>query len=339
MARAFPGAPLYTSLYSPAGTFAFAGVDVRPSPLNLVAALRRDHRLALPLLAAAFSMTRLDAPVTLVSSSGWAHGVRVTGRKIVYCHNPARWLYQRDRYLGSQQGAARAAMRILGPPLQRWDRRSARSANRYLCNSTATRRRIRECYGIDAEVLHPPPALDPLGPYEPIAGVEPGFVLCVSRLLPYKNVDAVIAAAEAIAGPRLVVAGEGPERRRLQAAASDKVHFAGRVDDAQLRWLYANCTGLVAASHEDFGLTPLEAATFGRPVAALRGGGYLDTVSEGNTGVFFDAPRPMEIAAAVREMLGRAWDADMITERAAAFSEPRFAARLREVVDEEAAAA
>src|SRR5581483_232758 len=93
LAHAFPGAPLYTSLYEPAGTFpAFADLDVRTMRLNRLAMLRRDHRLALPLLAPAFSQLRVEADVTVCSSSGWAHGARTSGRKVVYCHTPARWL-------------------------------------------------------------------------------------------------------------------------------------------------------------------------------------------------------------------------------------------------------
>ena len=85
--------------------------------------------------------------------------------------------------------------------------------------------------------------------------------------------------------------------------AGANVKLAGRVTDAELRWLYTNCRALVAASHEDFGLTPLEAAGFGKPTAALRWGGFLDTVQEGDTGVFFDAPTPRTIGAGVRELL------------------------------------
>src|SRR5437588_3963985 len=98
MTRAFPGAPLYTSLYDPAGTFPeFANVDVRRLSLDSVPLLRRHHRLALGVLAPAFSRLRVHADVAVCSSSGWAHGAHVTGRKIVYCHAPARWLYQPDR--------------------------------------------------------------------------------------------------------------------------------------------------------------------------------------------------------------------------------------------------
>ena len=109
LTRAFPGAPVYTSLYDPDGTFPeFAEVDVRTLPINRLAPLRRYHRLALPLLAPSFSRLKVKADVVICSSSGWAHGARVEGRKIVYCHTPARWLYQSDRYLRGR--AARAAV-------------------------------------------------------------------------------------------------------------------------------------------------------------------------------------------------------------------------------------
>ena len=84
MAAAFPGAPRDTSLYEPEGTFGeFARLNVRAGLLNAVTALRRNHRLVLPLLAAFFSSTHVEADVVLCSSSGWAHGVRTDGRKVV----------------------------------------------------------------------------------------------------------------------------------------------------------------------------------------------------------------------------------------------------------------
>src|SRR4051812_17705186 len=100
MNRAFPDAPIYTSLYDPDGTYPeFATIDVRTAPLNRVPALCRYHRGAFPVLAPTFSAMNIDADVVVCSSSGWAHGVRTAGYKIVYCHAPARWLYQTDRYL------------------------------------------------------------------------------------------------------------------------------------------------------------------------------------------------------------------------------------------------
>lgn len=337
MAAAFPGAPIYTSLYEPALTFReFAGLPIQAGPLERVGAFRRHHRLALPLLAPAFSAMRIEAPVVVCSSSGWAHGIRTNGRKVVYCYTPARWLYQPALYLGDRPDrGASAAVRVLGPSLRRWDRWAATSACRYLTSSTAVRDRIRATYGIDAEVLPPPPTLDPSGPQEPVAGLEPGFFLCVSRLLPYKNVDAVMEAVAGLRDARLVVVGLGPDERRLRALAGERVRLLGRAEDGVLRWCYANCSAVVAAAHEDFGLTPLEGNRFGKPAVVLRAGGYLDTVVEDMSGLFFTEPTPAAIAGALRRARSTQWSATAIRSHAAGFSGDHFRQRLVEVVQEE----
>jgi len=340
MARAFPGAPIHTSVHWPPGTFPeFASLDVRPGTLQRIGPLRRHHRIGLPLYPLAFGRTEIDAEVTLCSSSGWAHGVRTTGAKVVYCHAPARWLYQTDRYLGASRAgrvAPAALFRLLRPHLERWDRRAALTADRYVANSTATATLVRELYGITPEVLPPPPALLPDGPTRPVEGLEPGFFLTVARLLPYKNVEATVAAFRQLPGHRLVIVGDGPERPRLERDLPASVRLLGRIDDAQLRWCFAHAAGLVAASYEDYGLTPLEAAAFGRLTAALRAGGYLDTVVEGTTGVFFNEPEPRLIAAAVRELGTLRTKPASLQAHAARFAETNFATRLRAIVAETA---
>lgn len=337
MLDAFPGAPLHTALYDPHGTFhEFAAADVRPSVLNRSAALRRDHRRALPLLAPVFSRLRVaEADVVLASSSGWAHGVHTDAPLVVYCHNPARWLYQPEQYLAGRGSGARTALAVGRGPLRRWDRRAARRATRYLCQSTTVQRRIADTYGIEADTLPPPPGLTPDGPQRPPEGAPgPGFVLCIARLMPYKHVDAVVAAFEALPAERLVVVGDGPDRAAVAAAAGPNVHLAGSVDDDVLRWYLANCAGVVSAAHEDFGLTPLEALGFGRPSAVLRWGGFVDTVVDGTTGVFFDTPEPAAVATAVRTMLAASWDREALAAHLDRFSAARFVSRLRAIVDE-----
>ena len=170
---------------------------------------------------------------------------------------------------------------------------------------------IRDVYGRDAEVVHPPSSLDPTGPQEPMSGLDAGFYLCVSRLLSYKNIDVVI---DAMKGRQLVVVGEGPEAERLQLQSGDRVLFLRRKSDAELRWLFANCAALISSSYEDFGLTTIEAAGFGVPTIALRYGGFLDTVVEHETGELFDTPD----AAAIRGAIGRferaTWDRNAIAD-------------------------
>lgn len=340
LTRAFPGATLHTSLYAPEGTFPeLRQVLIETTLLNRIPLLRNRHRLALPLLAPAFSAMRVEADVVVCSTSGWAHGIRTDGRKVVYCHTPARWLYQGDRYLGERGTlASRGALAALRRPLRAWDRRAAASAHRYLANSTVVRDRIRAAYGVDAEVVPPPPALGPDGPERTVTGLDAGFALCVSRLQPYKNVGAVAEAFAGLAGERLVIVGRGPEEAALRRQASANITVLGAVDDDELRWLYGACRFVVAASYEDFGLTPLEGAGFGKPAAVLRFGGFLDTVVEGETGVFFDRPEPAEIRRAIARLRAESPDEAGIRAHAARFGEERFALRLRAIVAEEAAA-
>src|SRR5664279_3270888 len=191
-------------------------------------------------------------------------------------------------------------------PCKRTQDRLLPRAGRYLVTSRAVRARVADLYGIDADVVPPPVDVAAGGDAEPVAGIAPGFVLCVSRLLPYKNVEAVTQAFRRLPDQRLVVVGSGPLAQQIAASAPTNVTVLGRVDDAGLRWLYRSSIGLVAASYEDFGLTPVEAAGFGRPTAALRWGGFLDTVVEGSTGLFFDQPEPRLIAEAVDRLAASA---------------------------------
>jgi glycosyltransferase involved in cell wall biosynthesis len=340
--RAFPDAPLYTTLYEPTTTFPeFRDARIVTSWLNRVPLFRRDHRAALPLLPLAANSLRIDADVVVASSTGWAHGFPTTGRTLVYCHSPARYLYLAEEYLGApaHTSARGLALLALRPALVRWDQRRAHRAAAYLANSSVVRDRIRRVYGIEAEVLAPPAGVDPDGPQVPVPALADwadGYHLVVSRLLPYKNVRQTLDAFRGL-DHRLVVVGRGPLRDELAASLPPNARLLSGLDDAQLRWVYAHATALIAPSFEDFGLTPLEAGAYGKPTLALRGGGYLDTVTPGRNGSYFETPDAAAIAAAVRANEEAAWDPDDIRACAAAFSEERFAARLREIVDRLAA--
>ncbi|MEY2420250.1 MAG: hypothetical protein QOI95_317 [Acidimicrobiaceae bacterium] len=334
MLRAFPDAPLYTSLYDPDTTFPeFRDADVRPLWTNRIAALRKDHRKGLLLYPAAFSNLNVDADVTICSSSGFAHGARTTGRKVVYCYTPARWLYdEATTYLANASTLVKAGLKTAAPALRRWDRHAAGTADRFLTSSTAVARRIRDVYGINAEILPAPVPDLTQGHATPIADLAPGFVLCVGRLLPYKNVDVIMDAFGQLPGERLVVVGEGPEHERLEHLARSNTTLLGRVDDDELRWLYANSAGLVASSYEDYGLTPLEANAFGKPAVVLRGGGFVDTVLDGETGVFFDTATAPAIVIAIRYLLAARWDSVTLRAHASTYTGAEFETSLQALV-------
>ncbi|MDQ2849331.1 MAG: glycosyltransferase, partial [Actinomycetota bacterium] len=231
----------------------------------------------------------------------------------------------------SPRGIAALALKA---PLIRWDRRAAGRADHYWANSTVVQTRINDVYGLASELLHPPSGIDATAPLErPQDAPDGPFHLLVARLLPYKNVDRVLAAYTGRA-EQLLIVGDGPMREQLLRQAPPNVRFAHHLPDAQLRWCYAHAQVLMAASHEDFGLTILEAASYGTPAIALRAGGFLDTVREGETGVFFDEPTAALISQAIDHFIGSTLTKETVIEHAATFAEERFAARLREKVTE-----
>jgi len=145
----------------------------------------------------------------------------------------------------------------------------------------------------------------------------------------------VVEAFARLPDQRLVVAGDGPEGRRLRATAPDNVRFVGLADDAQLRWLYGNCRALVSAGFEAYPLAPIEAAGFGKPTLALREAGSVDVVTEGCTGEFFDRPEPAAIADAVRRLDAGRYDAGELRRLRERHAEKTFAVGLQAVVEDE----
>lgn len=335
--RMFPDAPIYTTLYDPETTFPeFADATVVTSPLNRIGLFRRNHRLALPVLPFASTALRVPAALTVVSSTGWAHGFSATGRSFVYCHSPARWLYLSNQYMGdkAEGGAVARVLGLLKPFLTRWDQWAARRRNQpYVGNSTVVRERIREVYGFDVPVVFPPHSVDATASTAPIPGVDWGegeFFVIVSRLLPYKNVQHAVEAVRGT-GHRLLVIGAGPLAAELRATAPENVRFASGIPDAQMRWAYSRAAAVLAVSYEDFGITPLEGAAYGKPTLALRAGGFLDTVREGVTGAWVSEPTPEAIRAALDAFDPSDYDAAAIRAHAETFSEERFA---REIADQ-----
>lgn len=334
--RMWPDAPIYTTFYDPEGTFPeFKDARIITSPLNRVTALRKDPRRALPLLPFASSLMRVREPLAVVSTTGWAHGFRFDGRTLVYCHSPARWLYLLDDYLGEgrQKSFKGRVARALRPGLTGWDQAAVRRHPRYVANSTVVKRRIEDVYAMcDVPIVFPPHSVSTDGPQDPIPGAErfaqEGYLLSVARLMPYKHVDVAIQAAVRT-GRNLLVIGKGPEEGRLREMARDNVMFVQDLTDAQLRWAYAHATALIAASHEDFGITPLEASAWGVPTVALQAGGYLDTILEGVNGLFVDTPTVDAVANGIDRMLGRLWDRAAMQSHASRFAEEEFARRVQ----------
>jgi glycosyltransferase involved in cell wall biosynthesis len=321
----WPDAPIYTSLYRADSTFpAFGGADVRTSPLDFLP-IDQSFRNLFPLYPAAFrALGTLDQDLVISSSSGWAHCVRTAPHTLhaVYCHAPARWLYE-PHHLGD---ARSRSLRPFAGMLRNWDRFAARRADLYIANSNEVKRRIRRYYRVDAPVVYPPVEVERFSPKP-----RGERLLVVCRLISYKRIDAIVDTATQ-AGIGLDVVGTGPAFDDLRGRAGPTVTLHGRVPDAEIVAMMENCRALCVAGKEDFGITAVEAIAAGKPVVTVADGGALETVQEGLTGAFFTRHDPAEILDAIRRADAIDASPERISAAARRFSGHAFEVNLRNVL-------
>jgi glycosyltransferase involved in cell wall biosynthesis len=296
--------------------------------------LRRWHRAMLPLMPMALESFDLRGYDLVVSSeSGPAKGVIVSSstRHVCYCHTPPRYLwdlYPAYRNEWTHSRWKRAAMTPLTHYLRLWDYASAARVDLFVSNSRNVQTRIRKTYRRDSEVVYPPVDVDSFYWKPP-----DDFFLVVSGLVSYKRIDSAVRAFTRSGRP-LMVAGDGPEYRRLKAAAGCNIKFLGRVPDEELRELYARCRALVLPGEEDFGLTPVEALASGKPVIALGRGGALETVPA-TGGVIYEEASAECLEAAVErfESIEARFRASALQAYARRFSPAEFASRMTAILE------
>jgi glycosyltransferase involved in cell wall biosynthesis len=330
-ARAWPQAPVYTALHDPRVGNEIDAERLRLSYLAKVPGANRAFRFLAPFYPRAFESFDFTGFDTIVSStSAWAKGVLVPPGAVHVCfiHTVSRFAFNYDEYVGGF--GVRALARPMVKKLVEWDARAAQRPTRYVANSHNVARRVKEYYGRDADVLHSPIDVDRFS----VGAGRGDYVLIASRLLPYKRIELAIRAA-ARAGITLVVAGTGPAEAALRRAArGTNARMLGYVDDATLNGLMGDARAVILPGEEDLGLVPLEAAACGRPTIAYRGGGALETVIEGETGAFFDAPEPESLAAVLRGFDAGRYDAARLRAHAERFSPQMFVEKLKAIVSE-----
>jgi glycosyltransferase involved in cell wall biosynthesis len=216
--------------------------------------------------------------------------------KVAWVLHQFRQAYDYDRTeLGqfSEAPQDRATIRAL----ERLDRIALGEARKVFATSRNVAERLMISVGVEAELLPHPPQQLAFHTAEPER-----FVLSVNRLDRAKRIDLLIEAAKSDPNLRIVIAGEGPDRDRLEqlaAGLNGQVEFTGRVDDERLADLYARCLAVYYAPvDEDFGMVPYEAFLSQKPVVTtLDAGGPLEIVHDHETGVVV-APDPVALAQA-----------------------------------------
>lgn len=334
MHEIFPDAPIYTSIYDADATLpSFRTMDIRTSFLQNLPGGAALHRLHLPLYPLAFEQFDFTGyDVVISSSSSFAKGI-ITGPNtchICYCHTPTRFAWRYHEYV-LQGGHGKLTRYILPAVIHRlryWDFTSAQRVDYFLSNSNNIARRILKFYRRDSQVIYPPVETSR---FTVVAEPRADYLLVVSRLVGYKKIDIAVEACTRLGLP-LKVVGVGPSHPRLKAMAGPTVEFLGRASDDQVTDLLANCRAFLFPGEEDFGIAPLEAMASGRPVVAFRAGGALETVVDGETGLFFDEPTADSLASTLQRLDHVQFDSAAIRRHAERFDTSVFADKLRATV-------
>jgi len=270
---------------------------------------RRRYRDYLPLMAHGVEQFDLSAYDLVISSSFAVAKGALTGPDqlhIAYVYSPMRYAWDlQHQYLresGLTGGLRGLAARWMLHRMRLWDVRTAHGVDRYVAISRYIARRVRKAYGREASVINPPVDTAFFTPGR--APRRPDTYLTASRLVPYKRVDAIVAAFAHLSNRRLIVIGDGPQRRRIEAMAPANVTLLGRQPAESLRNHMRQARAFIFAAEEDFGIAPLEAQACGTPVIAFERGGARETIRgpdhDRPTGAFFAEQSPAAIAEAVR---------------------------------------
>lgn len=285
----------------------------------------------------------------VISSSSWyvtkgfkaedfelSRGIeKVKPIEICYCHTPPRWLYGYKTSVEWQKyWPVKVYGVIVGHFMRQYDFRQAQKVDYFIANSKEVKRRIEKFYRRKAGVIFPPVELPINKLY--LENDKEDYYLVISRLVGGKGIELAIKAANKL-GFKLKVVGEGSGWGRqfnyLKQEAGKSVEFLGQVSDQKLVKLYSGAKAFLAvAENEDFGITPVEAMSCGTPVIAYKGGGYLETVVENKTGIFFEKRSVESLGKAIKRFGKIQFKSRDCVKQARKFSKKKFKTEIKNFI-------
>jgi glycosyltransferase involved in cell wall biosynthesis len=335
LCRFFPQADVYSSIYDPKNTIDLQNHSIETTFLQNIPGANKSFRLLAPLYYPAFR--RLDLQkydLIISSSSSFAKGVRKRpgAVHICFCHNVTRFLWNTRTYL-EEYGRYKKLSFLIKPILRamrKQDLEYAKEPDLYIANSTTVAQRINKIYKRKALVVNYPINTSKFI----FAAEKEDYYLISSRMISYKRLDIAIETFNWLGLP-LIIIGDGPERKRLEAMSLDNIKFLGYVKDEWRTQLMAKAKAVIVTALEDYGLVPVEANASGTPVIAYGAGGALDTQISGKTGILFGHQTPDSLQQAIQQAEAKQWNYEEIREHAVSnFSESVFFERVTTLITE-----
>jgi glycosyltransferase involved in cell wall biosynthesis len=340
MVRLHPEADIFTMFdFLPEVSRDFLkGKHISTSFLQRLPFAEKKYRSFLPLMPLAVEQFDLSPYDLVISSShAVAKGV-LTGPHqlhICYCHTPMRYAWDLyHQYLkdaGLDKGLKGRLAQAVLHYIRIWDYSSAQRVDYFVANSRYVAARIRKNYGRDSKVIHPPVDLDALR----VNVRKDDYYMTASRMVPYKKTDLIVEAFSGMPDKKLLVAGDGPEFKKVKAKAGKNIELLGHLSGDALYDHLGRAKAFVFAAEEDFGILPVEAQACGTPVIAYGKGGVLETTIEHQTAVYFREQTVAALRSAVREFekTESRFDSLRIRAHAEKFGRERFESELKGFVD------
>jgi len=339
----FPEAPIYTSVYLPDNLpDSFKQMDIRTTFMQgfpFIDKLYKKYLMFYPFAMRNLNVKKYDLIIS--SSSSFAKGVKKgkNALHICYCYTPTRFIWYYDFYIKKERfnKITSFLLPLFIRFLKRWDLKVIKGVDKFIAISKNIQEKINKCYNRDSVIIYPPVDLSKFNILDYGNEDKGDYFLIVSRLNSYKNLDLVVKAINKVS-LNLKIIGTGPYRQELERISNGnkKIEFLGRVTDEELKRYYAGCRALIFPGEEDFGISPLEAQALGRPVIAFAKGGALETVINGETGLFFNEDNEDSLAAAIEYFIKieNKFDTSKIRNHALKFDKEIFKSNFKKYIDD-----
>ncbi len=329
----YPEADIFTLFYEPAAVSPLIrSKRVVVSRLNRNRWIRNHYQYFLPWFPRHIEAFDLNGYSLVISSSHCVAKGAIPAPEslhVGYVHSPMRYAW--DQYHSYFSGTGFWRRKIVQREISRlrtWDVSSSARVDHFAANSTFVRRRIEKYYRREATVIHPPVDTEF---FQPAAKPSRDYFLLVSALVPYKNADMVVAACREL-NEKLLVVGQGADRKTLGRSAGPGTEFLAAVSAEKLRELYQNARALVFAGVEDFGIAFAESQACATPVIALDRGGVRDIVVNRTTGLLYADRSVAGLKKAIADFSRLDLSGAAIRENSLRFSSARFRAELGQFI-------
>ncbi len=347
----FPHAPIYTSVYNPTSApWAKVFHKIIRSFLQWFPKASSSHEAYaafMPLAFEGFTFDEYDLVISVTSEAAKGIITKPQTAHICYCLTPTRYLWSGyDEYFKNfllQFGAS-----PLISYLRQWDKIASNRPDKFIAISSEVQKRIQKYYGKESTIVYPPVRLQSSGYRVKGTGYRKNqifwpkpytlypvpYFLVVSRLVPYKRIDLAVQACNDL-HLQLKIIGTGSKERYLKQLAGSTIEFLGNLTDAELVGYYEQCTALIFPGKEDFGITIVEAQQFGKPVIAYKGGGALETIIDGKTGILFAPQSRQALKQVLKTFQSSHFDPNACRRQAEKFSFEQFKKNLFKAIKQQ----